>query len=81
VVNPPIIEVTLQDGSIDYRLRTSLLDTRAYGQILAQLAIQIGQMMQTEGNLNNDRVTAEIARFFLLELDKPTAQTTLNQLQ
>lgn len=72
---PPIIEVTLlPDGKMTYRLRTSLLDTKAYGVLLATLARQIGTMMQHEGGLDHRIVTAEILHYLTLEIDQPTQE-------
>jgi hypothetical protein len=82
MLDPPIIEVRLgPHGELDYRLRTSVLDTRAYGCILASLAAQIGKMMQAEGGLNAELVRAQIAHHFIQELEQPTAQVDLHQLQ
>ena len=79
---PPLIEVTIdKSGRIDYRLRTSLLSTQAYGQILATLAAQIAVMFEVEGGMKKEKVLAEIAGFFADEIVQPTAETSINQLQ
>lgn len=82
IASPPLIEVTISPtGSIDYRLRTSLLSTKDYGQILASLASQIATMFQIEGGMNKEKVLAEIAGFFADELERPSAVTSIHQLQ
>jgi hypothetical protein len=81
-VSERIIEVTIgPSGDISYRLRTSTLDTRSYGQILAQLAMQIGQMMESEGGLDRGKVVAEIAHYFAAEINAPTAQSSIHLMQ
>lgn len=81
MTNAVIIEVSVDNGRIDYRLRTSLLSTKDYGQILASLAAQIAIMFQVEGGMNKEKVLNEIAGFFADELERPSAVTSIHQLQ
>ena len=81
---PPIIEVRLDDdGATHYRIRTTLLNTKGYGVLLATLARQIGVMMQHEEPKIDARIaTAEISQYFQEEIDQPTAlDATLHPLQ
>jgi hypothetical protein len=71
----PIIEVLQDDaGNLSYRLRTSLLTTAQYGQLLATLAALIAQMFEQEAGLDVQDVTDEVARAFGKEIDKPSAK-------
>jgi hypothetical protein len=81
-VTDSIIDVTVNAaGQIDYRLRTSTLSTKEYGEILATLAGLIATMMASEGGFDETTVRREILRYFADEVKAPTAQTMMSQLQ
>lgn len=80
---PPIIEVTEdEEGWLSYRLRTSLLNTQQYGQLLIHLAALISKMMAVEGNFDQRQIYAEILHYMAeeMESDEP-AKLDVRMLQ
>jgi DNA phosphorothioation-dependent restriction protein DptG len=78
----PIIEVLLSEtGDVGYRLHSCSLDTRMYGEIIASILGQVARMMSQEGNFVEAKVRAEITHFLLNELERPTAEVTMQRLQ
>lgn len=80
-MDPPIIEVTLERGKLEYRTRTSHLNTRDYGQIIASLVRLTAKMFATEGGFDEKDIEKDILRHFHEEIRNPTTETTLSQLQ
>ena len=80
-MDPPIIEVTLERGKLEYRTRTSHLNTRDYGQIIASLVRLTAKMFATEGGFNVEEIEKDILKHFDEEINHPTTETTLSQLQ
>lgn len=81
MTDPPIIDVTLDLGQINYRTRTSHLDTRAYGQIIASLVHLTAKMFATEGGFDEKDIERDILKHFNQEIEHPTSETTMSQLQ
>lgn len=66
-----IIEISVDNGRIDYRLWPCGLDSRGYGTVLADVASQIARMMAQEGHLDRDDLAREIQEFFNKEMEHP----------
>lgn len=61
----PIIEVRVDDeGSVEYRIRTSLLSTEHYGTMLADLMHYIAVMLAEEGGAPLGVATDQILLYF-----------------
>lgn len=77
-----IIEVLLDEqGSLTYRLRTSLLNTRDYGRVLATIARQIAVMFELEGRFDREQVLTEILHAIANEAEQPTINADITMMQ
>jgi hypothetical protein len=80
-MNLPILQVTLNDADQpDFLLRTSSLDTKSYGILLATLARQVGAMMEVEGGHPQQKVVEEIVAFFNAEIVQQVADVNVHRL-
>lgn len=76
-----IIEVALERGKLQYKMRPCHLSTRDYGEIFASLVRLSAQMLASEGNHDPKDLERLILDAFKHETDHPTTETTISQLQ
>lgn len=75
MTDPPILEVSFgQSGTIDYRIRTCHLSTAEYGQIMANVVQQIGEMMHREGGFDQLQVVTQIVLYMMRVLGEQANQ-------
>ena len=65
----PLIEVYVNDaGDVEYRMRTSLLTTRDYGCIIADILNHAATMMSNEGGFDREEVLQQTLAHFLIAM-------------
>jgi len=81
VTEDAIIEVSLERGKIQYKMRPCALNTKDYGEIFASLVRLSAQMLATEGHFSQNELEQNILQAFRQEISNPTTETTMSQLQ
>jgi hypothetical protein len=77
-----IIEVSLTPGgTLDYRVVTTNLDTKAYGIALAAIVKCVAIMFQEESGHDPAQVREQITRYMLDELTHEHLNLTVNRMQ